>query len=150
MSRYIGDNVMSPQFIPKTSSTGMTEDGGYSCQRGLAASSQKAASALCTFINPKTRHPGKGDPLFRIARKPGPGDLLDLPWNGAVCFNAVCHPFLLSAPSTAKINNWRGWKTSGRKCDALEIPAGFHLKTSLSENFLHNNQSSRNFPEPYH
>jgi hypothetical protein len=38
------------------------------------------SSALEFSFTSKNRHPGKGDPLFRIVRKPGPSVLLDLPW----------------------------------------------------------------------
>jgi hypothetical protein len=55
-------------IIPPLPSTGMTESGGFIRQsRGEAVPRhpyKRAASALCTFVHRKNRHPGKDDPAF--------------------------------------------------------------------------------------
>jgi hypothetical protein len=78
-------------IIPPPPSTGMTESGSYKKQKVLdaalpLAAERQAPSGLSTGA--RGRHPGKGDPLFRIVRKPGPSVIFGLPWNMIICLKA--------------------------------------------------------------
>jgi hypothetical protein len=69
-----------------------TESGGFWRKKAIEALPQYQKGLQTSFtlsLILKVRHPGKGDPLSRIGRKPGPSVLLHLSWSLFACLIAA-------------------------------------------------------------